>query len=115
MNHNNNKGDNMITISKFLSFLTFASLVFGSIVAAKAADLGTNSPYLIKSPADLKVRIPKQLRITKPDFVVFVTAVTDEEVSDTGNEHFLVFDGADGAVFVGDTSTHRVQVIRKVK
>ena len=48
---------------------------------------------VIASPADLKTRIPAQLRITKPDYVVFVPAVTDAEVNDTGNEHFLVFDG----------------------
>jgi hypothetical protein len=52
----------------------------------------------IASPAELKERIPKQLRITKPDFVVFVPEVTDAGVHDTGNEHFLVFDGPDGSL-----------------
>ena len=52
----------------------------------------------IASPADLKARIPTQLRITKPDYVVFVPEVTDEGVDDTGNEHFLVFDGPDGSL-----------------
>ena len=52
----------------------------------------------IKTPADLKARIPTQLHITKPDYVVFVPEVTDTGVSDTGNEHFLVFDGPDGSL-----------------
>lgn len=56
------------------------------------------NPYLIRSGADLKARIEKQLRITRPDFVVFVPEVEDGGASDTGNEHFLVFDGPDGSL-----------------
>jgi hypothetical protein len=52
----------------------------------------------IASPADLKARIPDQLRITRPDYVVFVPEVGEHGVSDTGNEHFLVFDGPDGSL-----------------
>ena len=52
----------------------------------------------IATPADLKARIPSQLAITKPDFIVFVPECTDERVNDTGNEHFLVFDGPDGSL-----------------
>ena len=52
---------------------------------------------IIASPADLKARIPTQLRITKPDYIVFVPEVTDAGVNDTGNEHFLVFDEAQRA------------------
>ncbi len=52
----------------------------------------------IATAADLKARIPSQLAITKPDFVVFVPECTDERVNDTGNEHFLVFDGPDGSL-----------------
>lgn len=55
-------------------------------------------PNFIATPADLKARIPAQLRITRPDFVVFVPEVTDAAVNDTGNEHFLVFDGPDGSL-----------------
>ena len=55
-------------------------------------------PNFIATPADLKARIPNQLHITKPDFVVFVPEVTDTGVNDTGNEHFLVFDGPDGSL-----------------
>ena len=53
---------------------------------------------LHRHAADLKARIAKQLHITKPDFVVFVPEVTDAGVNDTGNEHFLVFDGPDGSL-----------------
>jgi hypothetical protein len=56
------------------------------------------NPNFIATPADLKARIPAQLRITKPDFVVFVPQVTDAGVNDTGNEHFLAFDGPDGSL-----------------
>ena len=39
-----------------------------------------------------------ELKATRPDYVVFVPEVTDDRVSDTGNEHFLVFDGPDGSL-----------------
>jgi hypothetical protein len=38
------------------------------------------------------------LHITRPDYVVFVPEVAGDRVSDTGNEHFLVFDGPDGSL-----------------
>jgi hypothetical protein len=52
----------------------------------------------ITSAADLQARIPGQLAATQPDFVVFVPKVSDAGVSDTGNEHFLAFDGPDGSL-----------------
>ncbi|MBT8044391.1 MAG: glycoside hydrolase [Verrucomicrobiae bacterium] len=61
---------------------------------ANAAD----NPYFIASPAELKARMAKQLHITKPDYVVFVPKLEEEGPSDTGNEHFLVFDGPDGSL-----------------
>jgi hypothetical protein len=45
----------------------------------------------------LKTLISAQLHITKPDFVVFVPDAA-ADVSDTGNEHFLAFDGPDGSL-----------------
>lgn len=48
-----------------------------------------------KSFADL---IKSEPRATKPDYVVFVPQAKQGEVSDTGNEHFLVFDGPDGSL-----------------
>ncbi len=56
------------------------------------------APKLIKDAADLKSRIPGQLRASKPDYVVFVPEVDEKGASDTGNEHFLVFDGPDGSL-----------------
>ena len=44
-----------------------------------------------QSPLDLNL----ELRKTNPDFVVYVPASADGSTGDTGNEHFLVFDGPD--------------------
>jgi hypothetical protein len=55
-------------------------------------------PGFIKDAGDLRGRIAKELRATKPDFVVFVPKVDRDKVVDTGNEHFLVFDGPDGSL-----------------
>ncbi len=52
----------------------------------------------IASVAVLKERMEKEVNATKPDYVVFEPKVTDTNVSDTGNEHFLVFDGPDGSL-----------------
>jgi len=71
--------------AELLCFLTvFASAVNCALAAA-------NSNF-ISSPIELQRRIKTELHVTKPDFVVFVPAVTDTNVTDTGNEHFLVFD-----------------------
>ncbi len=52
----------------------------------------------ILSAEDLSARIRNGLKATKPDFVVFVPEVRAGVVSDTGNEHFLVFEGRDGSL-----------------
>ncbi|MBM3861004.1 MAG: exo-alpha-sialidase [Verrucomicrobia bacterium] len=91
-------------------FLLTALLLVLQSVRLQAATPATPDPNFIASPADLKARIPKELRITKPHYVVFVPEVTDEKVSDTGNEHFLVFDGPDKSLMVIWTqSTHEGQ------
>jgi len=82
-------------------FLTVASLV----ALADAAD-----PLMVPAVDELKERIKSELHVTKPDYVVFVPHVTDAGVSDTGNEHFLVFDGPDGSLMaVWTQSTHEGQ------
>lgn len=55
------------------------------------------APPPIGSIEDLRARMEKGLKSTKPDHVVFVPKL-GEDVSDTGNEHFLVFDGPDGSL-----------------
>jgi hypothetical protein len=47
-------------------------------------------------PAD--VDLQKEIRRTRPDFVVYQPKSTDGSTFDTGNEHFLVFDGPDGSL-----------------
>ena len=78
-------------------FVAACGIVAASHAQAPAVPTKKAVP-IIASPADLKARIASQLRITKPDYVVFVPEVTDAGVSDTGNEHFLVFDGPDGSL-----------------
>lgn len=85
----------MSPISKFLALL---ALCAAQPSLTHGADVASPNPYLIASPDDLKQRIAKQLFVTKPDYVVFVPQVAGNGVSDTGNEHFLVFDGPDGSL-----------------
>lgn len=69
-----------------------------SQIAESAQSLSTKDPNFIATSDELKARIPQQLTETRPDYVVFVPAVTESKVSDTGNEHFLVFSGPDGSL-----------------
>jgi len=68
------------------------------VPAASAAEPAVNSKHFIATPDALRALIPQQLRATKPDFVVYVPQVAADGLSDTGNEHFLVFDGPDGSL-----------------
>ena len=85
-------------MSRISNFLALLALCAAQPSLTHGADAASPNPYLIASPDDLKERIAKQLFATKPDYVVFVPQVAGNGVSDTGNEHFLVFDGPDGSL-----------------
>ena len=53
---------------------------------------------VIASAEALRARMARELHVTKPDRIVFVPEVKGDLVTDTGNEHFLVFDGPDGSL-----------------
>jgi hypothetical protein len=72
------------------------ALLLAAALRAQPAE-PARSPHFIASAEALKALIPAQLRATKPDYVVYVPEAA-EGVSDTGNEHFLAFDGPDGAL-----------------
>jgi len=44
------------------------------------------------------VDLEKEIRRSKPDYVVYIPRSLDGSTFDTGNEHFLVFDGPDGSL-----------------
>jgi hypothetical protein len=52
-------------------------------------------------------KVAVSLHSTKPDYVVFVPEVSGKEVTDTGNEHFLVFDGPDKSLMTIWTQSTR--------
>jgi hypothetical protein len=66
------------------------------LAMAAGAAIPTTKPDLTVPSADkLRGLIQTTLQATKPDFVVYVPDVTDGQVADTGNEHFMVFEGPD--------------------
>ncbi len=76
------------------------------VLAAPPTHAATAS--LRVAPAeDLKAIIPRTLRSTHPDFAVFVPSIDDAAVSQTGNEHFLVFDGPDKSLMAVWTQSTR--------
>ena len=66
------------------------------------------SALLIVAPVEkLKAQIKTSIKATRPDYVVFRPQIEEGGVSDTGNEHFLVFDGPDGSLMaVWTQSSH---------
>ena len=69
-----------------------------SIFASPSIAAHKIQPAVIPPAAELKQLIARELYVTQPDYVVFMPQVTEERVTDTGNEHFLVFDGPDGSL-----------------
>ena len=56
-----------------------------------------------------------ELRRTRPDYVVYVPRSDDGSTHDTGNEHFLVFDGPDGSLMaVWTQSTYEGQADQRI-
>ena len=57
----------------------------------------TNLNEKIEGPA-LQALLQEEMARSKPDYVVYVPKSVDGSTFDTGNEHFLVFDGPDGSL-----------------
>jgi len=47
---------------------------------------------------DVRTILDREIRRTEPDYVVYRPRSVDGSTFDTGNEHFLVFDGPDGSL-----------------
>ena len=47
---------------------------------------------------NLEVNMERELQRSQPDYVVYKPHSLDGSTFDTGNEHFLVFDGPDGSL-----------------
>ena len=75
-----------------------AASLLVSLLPGPAAGQQPARPDIIADAEALAARMKTELRVTKPDFVVFVPEIKLGAVSDTGNEHFLVFDGPDGSL-----------------
>jgi len=56
---------------------------------------------------NIKNDLNVHLKCTKPDYVVYVPKSMDGSTNDTGNEHFLVFDGPDNSLMAVWTQSTR--------
>jgi hypothetical protein len=50
------------------------------------------------SPEEQQVILDREIQRSEPDYVVYAPGSVDGSTFDTGNEHFLVFDGPDGSL-----------------
>lgn len=88
--------------SSVLTLLTLQLLV------RSQAQTNLPHPTLTVAPLEkLREQMKTSIKSTRPDFVVFVPQVSGTEVSDTGNEHFLVFDGPDKSLMAVWTQSTR--------
>jgi hypothetical protein len=59
------------------------------------------------STEDVQTLLQQEMQRSQPDYIVYVPKSVDGSTLDTGNEHFLVFDGPDGSLMaVWTQSTH---------
>lgn len=72
--------------------------VLGLIAASPAIAQQGKTDLTVPSFEALQPRLEATMRSTRPDFVVFRPTMAAGVVSDTGNEHFLAFDGPDGSL-----------------
>src|SRR6478609_1144923 len=88
-----------------------AHLIIGcASVRATPPARQTTVPFTVAPADELNAIIPRTLRSTHPDFVVFVPSIENAAMNQTGNEHFLVFDGPDDSLMaVWTQSTHEGQ------
>ena len=63
--------------------------------------------------------LDREMARTQPDYIVYRTGSVDGSTFDTGNEHFLVFDGPDGSLMAVWTQSsyegkgdHRIMLSR---
>src|SRR5689334_7701619 len=74
-----------------------AALLISGLVAN--AQKTPQKPDLTVAPiAKLRRQVETTIKSTKPDYTVFIPQLGSEGVMDSGNEHFLVFDGPDGSL-----------------
>lgn len=81
------------------------ALVFVLAFSLLKADAAEEKKPL--SPEETKVLLDREIARTQPDYVVYRPKSVDGTTFDTGNEHFLVFDGPDGSLMcVWTQSSH---------
>jgi hypothetical protein len=91
------------------AFLLIADPCAQTLLAAPPTRPAT-IPFPVAPAEELKALIPRELRRTNPDFVVFVPSIDNAAMTQTGNEHFLVFEGPDGSLMtIWTQSTHEGQ------
>ena len=82
-------------------------LALARVAQAQGEPAGGRASLTVAPLDTLREQMKATIQSTKPDFVVFTPQLTGTGVSDSGNEHFLVFDGPDHTLMaVWTQSTH---------
>ena len=94
----------------FISYLgaSVAGLTLASQLGAAPAGSSQGDGKMDQNtPADVKSILDTEIARSQPDYIVYRPGSIDGSTFDTGNEHFLVFDGPDGSLMaVWTQSSH---------
>src|SRR5215510_2414740 len=100
----------MLTSIKTSAPAVLVSLVWPTLALQNlgAAQPAVNSTNRIVPPlAEWQNKIPATRDSTQPDYIVFTPPMKGDQISQTGNEHFLVFDGPDESLMAVWTQSTR--------
>lgn len=81
----------MVTRRRLLAAAVAGTTISNPLIRAAESAAGP-------ADEDLQAVIQRELQRTRPDYVVYTPRSVDGSTFDTGNEHFLVFDGPDGSL-----------------
>jgi hypothetical protein len=82
-------------------------LALSRISSGAAATRPATIPFPVLPANEFKAALPRELTFTHPDYVVFVPSIDDASTNQTGNEHFIVFDGPHGSLMAVWTQSTR--------
>jgi len=83
------------------------SLAMVALAGSASAEQGAGEQASQGASEDVEAILDREMTRTEPDYVVYRPKSIDGSTFDTGNEHFLVFDGPDGSLMaVWTQSSH---------
>lgn len=93
------EGD-FVMLPRFLRFAQLSKILFWVVFVFSLSSMQAlpQSEEGKKSNEEVQAILDHEIQLSKPDYIVYRPGSIDGSTFDTGNEHFLVFDGPDGSL-----------------